>query len=56
VINNREVKGDASEAAIIKFCEGVTPIAKFRAANPRKFALPFNSTKKWMLAIHEIEG
>jgi sodium/potassium-transporting ATPase subunit alpha len=55
-IKKREVKGDASEAAIIKFSEVVTPIEAYREKNQRKFALPFNSSKKWMLAIHEIPG
>ena len=54
-INIRHVKGDASESAIIKFFEHSRPIADYRQACKRVYAVPFNSTKKWMLAIHEQE-
>lgn len=49
----REVKGDASEAAIIKFVEPVKPIEEYRAACHRYGAIPFNSTNKWMLSISD---
>ena len=52
----KETKGDASESAIIKFVEPVRPIAEYRAACKRHVSIPFNSSNKWMLAIHEQEG
>ena len=52
----RETKGDASESAIIKFVEPIRPIGDYRRGCARHCAIPFNSTNKWMLAIHEQEG
>lgn len=52
----RETKGDASEAAMIKFAEPIRPIEEYRAANKRVAAIPFNSSNKWMLSINEQEG
>ena len=52
----KETKGDASESAIIKFVEPIRPIKEYRAACKRYCAIPFNSSNKWMLAIHEQEG
>lgn len=49
----RTTKGDASESAIIKFVEPLRPIEEYRAANKRLAAIPFNSTNKWMCAVHE---
>lgn len=49
----RETKGDASESAIIKFVEPIRPIKDYRAACKRHVAIPFNSSNKWMLAVHE---
>jgi len=50
-INDRTTKGDASESAIIKFCEHVDPIEEYRAKHRKLYTIPFNSTNKWMLAI-----
>ncbi len=52
----RETKGDASESAIIKFVEPIRKIKEYRDACKRHVAIPFNSSNKWMLAIHEQEG
>jgi sodium/potassium-transporting ATPase subunit alpha len=48
----RETKGDASESAIIKFVEPLRSIVEYRGSSPRIFSIPFNSSNKWMLAIH----
>lgn len=48
----RETKGDASESAIIKFVEPLRKVSEYRAACTRVFSIPFNSSNKWMLAIH----
>ena len=56
-ILKREVKGDASEGALIKFAEPINDIEKVRAEYKRAFAIPFNSSNKWMLTIlHKNEG
>jgi sodium/potassium-transporting ATPase subunit alpha len=52
----KDTKGDASESAIIKFVHPVRNIAEYRAACKRYVSIPFNSSNKWMLAIHEQEG
>lgn len=52
----KETKGDASEAAIIKFVEPIRHIAEYRHASKRVFSVPFNSSNKWMMAIHNQEG
>lgn len=52
----RETKGDASESALIKFVEPLRSIKEYRAASKRLCAIPFNSSNKWMLAIHQDEG
>ncbi len=51
----KETKGDASEAAIIKFVHPIRDIMEYRAACKRECSIPFNSSNKWMLAIHEDE-
>jgi sodium/potassium-transporting ATPase subunit alpha len=52
----KETKGDASESAIIKFVEPIRPIAEYRHSCKRVFSVPFNSSNKWMMAIHNQEG
>lgn len=52
---DRRVLGDASEAALIKFCEPLRGILEYRSANPKVFEIPFNSTNKWQVSIHEDE-
>merc|ERR1712073_245298 len=50
----REVNGDASEAAILKCTELSTGDAMgFRAKNKKVCEVPFNSTNKYQVSIHE---
>merc|ERR1712020_826138 len=50
----REVNGDASEAAILKCTELSTGDAMgFRAKNKKVCEIPFNSTNKYQVSIHE---
>jgi sodium/potassium-transporting ATPase subunit alpha len=51
----RETKGDASESAIIKFVEPIRAVAEYRETCKRVFSVPFNSSNKWMLSVHEQE-
>merc|ERR1711970_673073 len=53
----RETAGDASESALLKCCEMMLGnVESVRAANPKVIEIPFNSTNKWQLSIHEVEG
>ncbi|CAF0994969.1 unnamed protein product, partial [Didymodactylos carnosus] len=46
----RECNGDASESALLK-CIG--NVIKFREKNPKVCEIPFNSTNKYQVSIHE---
>merc|ERR1712062_514078 len=55
-ILKREVNGDASEAAILK-CTELTNgnVMDYRAKNKKLVEIPFNSTNKFQVSIHEQE-
>merc|ERR1711868_61807 len=56
-ILKRETAGDASESALLKCCELMMGNGEsIRAKNPKIVEIPFNSTNKWQLSIHEVEG
>lgn len=51
----REVIGDASEAAILKFSElAVGSVKAFRDQHKKVAEIPFNSTDKFQVSIHEL--
>jgi len=53
----REVNGDASEAAILKCTELSTgDIMTFRSKNKKVCEIPFNSTNKYQVSVHEQDG
>lgn len=53
-ILKREVKGDASEAALLKYMEiAVGNVMDVRAHHKKVAEIPFNSTNKFQLSIHE---
>merc|ERR1711962_279051 len=55
-ILKRECNGDASETAILKFCELMTgDVAGIRKRNKKIMEIPFNSTNKYQVSIHETE-
>ncbi|XP_051792499.1 potassium-transporting ATPase alpha chain 2-like [Erpetoichthys calabaricus] len=55
-ISRREVEGDASETALLKFTEMVLGnVAGIRDQNPKVAEIPFNSTNKFQLSIHETD-
>merc|ERR1711931_307127 len=55
-ILKRECNGDASETAILKFCElAVGDVAGMRTRNKKVMEIPFNSTNKYQVSIHETE-
>jgi len=53
-ILKRECNGDASESALLKAVElSIGNVEKFRAANPKVCEIPFNSTNKYQVSIHD---
>merc|ERR1711988_157688 len=55
-ILKREVSGDASEAAILKCTElSKGNVMDYRARNKKVCEIPFNSTNKFQVSIHEQE-
>lgn len=56
-ILKRIVEGDASETAILKFIELQMPnIAQYRTQYPKICEIPFNSTNKFQLSIHDMSN
>jgi sodium/potassium-transporting ATPase subunit alpha len=56
-IHKREVFGDASEAAILKFMtKTVGNLTEFRNANRKISEIPFNSENKFQVSVHAMEG
>ena len=52
----REVSGDASEAAILKCTElSKGKVTEYRARNRKVAEIPFNSTNKFQVSIHELD-
>ncbi|CAB4063114.1 ATP1A [Lepeophtheirus salmonis] len=55
-ILKREVNGDASEAALLKCCElSMGQVMEYRRRNKKVCELPFNSTNKYQVSIHETD-
>ena len=55
-ILKREVNGDASEAALLKCCElTMGNVMNYRTKNKKVCEIPFNSTNKYQVSIHETE-
>jgi sodium/potassium-transporting ATPase subunit alpha len=55
-ILKREVNGDASEAALLKCCElSIGQVMQYRQRNKKACEVPFNSTNKYQVSIHERE-
>jgi len=53
-ILKREVNGDASEAALLKCCElSKSNIVGYRQDRPKVCEIPFNSTNKYQVSIHQ---
>ncbi|XP_011305193.1 sodium/potassium-transporting ATPase subunit alpha-B [Fopius arisanus] len=56
-IEDRDVIGDASESGILKFCEHVHQTKRFRSNYPKVAEIPFTSTNKYQISIHqEVDG
>ncbi|XP_071959681.1 sodium/potassium-transporting ATPase subunit alpha-3-like isoform X2 [Antedon mediterranea] len=56
-IQQRETTGDASESALTKYVELTRgSVTAFRSKNKKIAEIPFNSTNKYQVSIHEAEG
>lgn len=49
-----EIIGDASEQALLRFCEDFKNTDLYKLKYPKIFEVPFNSKNKFQLSIHEI--
>uniref|UniRef100_A0A7E4V1S5 Sodium/potassium-transporting ATPase subunit alpha n=1 Tax=Panagrellus redivivus TaxID=6233 RepID=A0A7E4V1S5_PANRE len=55
-ILRRECTGDASEIALLKFTElTVGNVTAYRQKNPKIAEIPFNSTNKYQVSVHETD-
>lgn len=58
----RGVQGDASESALLKVVEMAwneelnQTTEQYRKNHPKKVEIPFNSTNKYQVSVHEVEG
>eukprot|EP00126_Sphaerothecum_destruens_P010608 Sdes_comp20784_c0_seq1m16887 len=52
-ISERKVVGDASETAILKFCEQILSVNAVRDDCPKIVEIPFCSANKFQISIHE---
>ncbi|XP_031562163.1 sodium/potassium-transporting ATPase subunit alpha-like isoform X2 [Actinia tenebrosa] len=51
----RECAGDASESALLKYVElAIGNVPSFRKRHPKVCEIPFNSTNKYQVSIHEL--
>lgn len=58
-IQNRMVRGDASEEAILKFVEMTQPFGSpklYRDRNPKLVEVPFSSSTKYQVSVHALES
>ncbi|XP_021953520.1 sodium/potassium-transporting ATPase subunit alpha-B [Folsomia candida] len=56
-VMKRNVNGDASESAILRFSElTLKNVEAYQRQRQKIFEIPFNSSNKWQVSIHEIEG
>uniref|UniRef100_A0A0M3HZJ6 Sodium/potassium-transporting ATPase subunit alpha n=1 Tax=Ascaris lumbricoides TaxID=6252 RepID=A0A0M3HZJ6_ASCLU len=52
--SQREARGDASEVAILRYCETVCgDVRAYRQLYPKVCEIPFNSTNKYQVSIHK---
>ena len=52
---NCEIIGDASEQALLRFCEDFKNTDLYKLKYPKLFEVPFNSKNKYQLSIHEVQ-
>ncbi|ORY48325.1 calcium ATPase [Rhizoclosmatium globosum] len=47
----RNISGDATDKAVLRFAESLGSVSKIRNAFTKLFEIPFNSRNKWMMTI-----
>ncbi|KAG6917761.1 hypothetical protein DXG01_001166 [Tephrocybe rancida] len=52
---DREINGDATDGAILRFTEASGGAPAIRNANSQFFQIPFNSRNKWMLTMYSAD-
>lgn len=52
-VAKREIQGNATDGAVLRFAEGAQSGKEIQDAFPRVFSIPFNSKNKWMLSLHK---
>ncbi|KAK9370459.1 sodium/potassium-transporting ATPase [Lipomyces kononenkoae] len=55
-IHEREVHGNATDAAILRFAEAIMPAGNLCRKYERIYQLPFNSKNKWMMTLHKAQA
>lgn len=50
-VSERKIFGDATDCAVLRFSEGISPIATIRENWTKVFEIPFNSKNKFMLRM-----
>ncbi|KAH6646685.1 hypothetical protein BKA67DRAFT_524426 [Truncatella angustata] len=53
-VREREVQGNATDAAVLRFAANGRDEQSLKASHPRAFEIPFNSKSKWMLTLHHV--
>ncbi|KAG6835830.1 hypothetical protein H0H93_014276 [Arthromyces matolae] len=51
-LEERQVNGDATDGAVLRFVESFGDAPAVRASNAQIFQIPFNSRNKWMLTMY----
>ncbi|KAJ3441746.1 sodium/potassium-transporting atpase subunit alpha [Anaeramoeba flamelloides] len=52
LITQRKTDGNASDCALLKFCESIQQVKEFRSKYPKLAEIPFNSNNRYHLSIH----
>ena len=52
-IHEREVYGNATDVAVLRFAEAIKPAGDLRQEYERVYQIPFNSKNKWMMTLHK---
>ncbi|KAG6862101.1 hypothetical protein C0995_005911 [Termitomyces sp. Mi166 len=55
-LESREVNGDATDGAILRFVESFGEAPAVRTSSTEIFQIPFNSRNKWMLTMHNFSS
>ncbi|KAJ2467304.1 hypothetical protein GGI02_004079 [Coemansia sp. RSA 2322] len=55
-IAERRVNGDATDTAILRFAEHLSPVKAMQSEHRKLFEIPFNSKNKWMLTLQQPAG